>query len=152
VASQENQDKLSNLAFVFCVPDLSMRTTPQVSGLGLARWVACLHCAFYLPRWAHLLLLGSAHHKVAPCRARLDTGGPFTLPSFLPRRARPGLNHLILWQCKRGFRILQTFSLHPSKININLSTCSAFEIGHHSIIVTTWLEWEILHKHYINIH
>ena len=50
----------------------SMRTTPQVSGLGpMTVYIARFKCRAGLdPDRGYLFLLGSAHQKVAPGRAR----------------------------------------------------------------------------------
>ena len=38
----------------------------------------------------------------------------FTLPPFLPSRARPGSSPLDLWQCKRGYRYIFIVTIRPS--------------------------------------
>ena len=97
----------------------SMRTTPQVSGLGP---VTVYHCTFQVPSRARpgpsLPLptgLGPPESSTGP--SPVDT---FTLPPFLPSRARPGSSPLDLWQCKRGlwpatvsFCVLRIWRLTP---------------------------------------
>ena len=82
----------------------SMRTTPQVSGLGpVTVYIARFKCRAGLdPDRAYLFQLGSAHQKVAPGRARSTR---LHCHLFLPSRARPGSSPLDLWQCKRGYRL-----------------------------------------------
>ena len=71
-----------------------------------------LHCTFQVPSRARpgpsLPLptgLGPPESSTGP--SPVDT---FTLPPFLPSRARPGSSPLDLWQCKRGYRLfLQPF-------------------------------------------
>ena len=67
----------------------SMRTTPQVSGLGPV--------TVYIARFKCRAGLGPPESSTGP--SPVDT---FTLPTFLPSRARPGSSPLDLWQCKRG--------------------------------------------------
>ena len=75
----------------------SMRTTPQVSGLGpVTVYITRFKCrpgpSLPLPTG-----LGPPESSTRP--SPVDT---FTLPPFLPSRARPGSSPLDLWQCKRG--------------------------------------------------
>ena len=82
----------------------SMRTTPQVSGLGpVTVYIARFKCR------AYLFLLGSAHQKVAPGRARST------------RLHCP----LDLWQCKRGY-CLQTNNVSMAAEYVCYSLTSQF--------------------------
>ena len=70
----------------------SMRTTPQVSGLGpVTVYIARFKCRAGLdPDQAYLFQLAEPGRHV------------YTATFFLPSCARPGSSPLDLWQCKRG--------------------------------------------------
>ena len=75
-----------------------------------------LHCAFQVPSRARpspsLPLptgLGPPESSTGP--SPLNT---FTLPTFLPSRARPGSSPLDLWQCKRGL----SFSMSNTALSV----------------------------------
>ena len=79
-----------------------------------------LHCTFQVPSRARpgpsLPLptgLGPPESSTGP--SPVDT---FTLPRFLPSRARPGSSPLDLWQCKRGLRYTYTYTYTYTDIYI----------------------------------
>ena len=88
----------------------SMRTTPQVSGLGpVTVYIARFKCrpgpSLPLPTG-----LGPPESSTGP--SPLDT---FTLPTFLPSRARPGSSPLDLWQCLFVCLLALSLSAHWHK-------------------------------------
>ena len=97
-----------------------MRTTPQVSGLSpVTVYIARFKCRAEpgstrteLPLPAGL---GPPESSTGP-----STLNTFTLPTFLPGRARPESSPLDLWQCKRGYRnkLLQRKQMYCSIIVI----------------------------------
>ena len=81
----------------------SMRTTPQVSGLGpVTVYIARFKCRAGLdPDRAYLFQLGSAHQKVAPGRARSTRLHCHLFAEPCSTRVEPSR----FWQCKRGYSL-----------------------------------------------
>ena len=79
-----------------------------------------LHCTFQVPSLPLPTGLGPPESSTGP--SPLDT---FTLPPFLPSRARPGSSPLDLWQCKRGY-CLQTNNVSMAAEYVCCSLTSPF--------------------------